>query len=98
MLRISAFSSQCICVFVTALKINNDWSFVPRICRLVLCIQGLSIGLPLSHTHTYYSKNDVIIYEKTRMSQSSGSGCGSSFVVVKLAWKDTVHDKLRAVT
>jgi len=32
MLRISVFSSQCICVFLTVLKINNDWSFVTRIC------------------------------------------------------------------
>jgi hypothetical protein len=98
MLRISAFSSQCICVFLTVLKINNDWSFVRRICRLVLCIKGLSIGHLLSHTHAYYFKSDVIIYEKTRMSQSSGSECGSFFVVVKLAWKETVHGKVRAVT
>lgn len=32
------------------------------------------------------------------MSQSSGSGCRSPFVVVKLARKDTVHGKVRAVT
>jgi hypothetical protein len=31
-----------------------------------------------SVTHAYYLKSDVIIYEKTRMSQSSDSGCGSS--------------------
>jgi hypothetical protein len=98
MLRISAFSSQVICVFLTALKINNDWFFVTRICRLVSCIKGLSVGLLHSYTHAYYFKSDVIIYEKTRMSQSSGCGCGSSFVVLKVAWRDAVHDKVRAVT
>ena len=50
MLRISAFSSQCICVFVTVLKINNDWSFVTRICRLVLCIKVLPIGRRLTYS------------------------------------------------
>jgi len=32
------------------------------------------------------------------MSQSGGSECGSSFVVLKLAWRDAVHGKVRAVT
>ena len=81
----------------SVLKISNDWSFVTRISRLVLCIKGLSIGL-LTHSHAYYFKSDVIIYEKTRMSQCSGSGRESSFVVVKLAWRDTVHGKVREVT
>lgn len=97
MLRISTFSSQCICVSLTVLKINNDWPFVTRICRLVLCIKVYLFAVS-SHTHAYYFKSDVIIYEKTRMSQSSGSGCGSPFLVVKLAWRETVHGKVRAVT